>query len=671
MTAATLHTTFALDRLTQLAEHLSSTQFHSLLAPVFGDDLPATCYQRLHDALRNGTVRNPSHRIAPELPSKACYDNLTRCIHLHPQLIADARQAPQMSCELATVLLHEFGHHLDNLLRHDYAPLREQGTTLAEDAALEEGARFAHLFSSAAHSQPGLHWVARLVEGQRSLSFEVEGQALQVYLSQHQGEQAQRIEAATGSREGFSAGRGDKNRPELSWGHESIEEDLKLAGFNAQQRHAIYFGNWLRDYSQLLDPKLVRAIDAPKDFPAKLSREVLTQLVDLLALRAFPKLQETPQGRSEYTVTPQMLGVYRPSEHIDNPFNPSPAASDPRRIDPDFEAPVGKDDALLQVDAKTSMKRYISTSVEFMCERLGVAMAEGPTAKGLREFGAALHVLEDYFAHSNYAELALRQQGHDTVLTWTAQADCTHGWPVVTGMFGGSDVIASLAEPMAKVLFPVSAGFKEITPGQRADEELALLILLRDHPDPKWQEYLKTSLEVRDTLADIPGFNGVRLVSWILGSPLRGVADLTKLGYQAILNLAGNTVDDIQTLTQGNPMLTGSTHPTHSQLAKDHDVHPLHTLATLMARVAVREVGFALYKYWEGGRLRDPVKVARAFFTHPNDSDWQHELVRKWASEHPDNIRQASDASVFEKLQIPHTPTVDKSVWERLAGLFD
>ncbi len=218
---------------------------------------------------------------------------------------------------------------------------------------------------------------------------------------------------------------------------------------------------------------------------------------------------------------------------------------------------------------------------------------------------------------------------------------------------------------MAKVLFPVSAGFKEITPGQRADEELALLILLRDHPDPKWQEYLKTSLEVRDTLADIPGFNGVRLVSWILGSPLRGVADLTKLGYQAILNLAGNTVDDIQTLTQGNPMLTGSTHPTHSQLAKDHDVHPLHTLATLMARVAVREVGFALYKYWEGGRLRDPVKVARAFFTHPNDSDWQHELVRKWASEHPDNIRQASDASVFEKLQIPHTPTVD------LAGLFD
>ncbi len=142
---------------------------------------------------------------------------------------------------------------------------------------------------------------------------------MQVYLSQHQGEQAQRIEAATGSREGFSAGRGDKNRPELSWGHESIEEDLKLAGFNAQQRHAIYFGNWLRDYSQLLDPKLVRAIDAPKDFPAKLSREVLTQLVDLLALRAFPKLQETPQGRSEYTVTPQMLGVYRPSEHIDNP----------------------------------------------------------------------------------------------------------------------------------------------------------------------------------------------------------------------------------------------------------------------------------------------------------------------------------------------------------------
>ncbi|MGC7840416.1 HET-C-related protein [Pseudomonas wayambapalatensis] len=672
MIPLSLHTRFALDRLTEISRPLSAQAFREMLIPVFGDDLPDSCYQQLQDALRDGTLSNPVHQVSQKVAGKACYDNATRIIHLHPEVIAGALLQPQAACELATILLHEFGHHLDNLLRQDFAKGLDDGlASVAEDAELEEGARFAYLIGSMESGPSGDLLIAQLTEAGRTITLRADDQAMRMFIRQSQDEHAQRANTNEGSTEGFSAGKGDKKNPEMSWGHESIEEDLKYAGFNEQQRKAIYFGNWLRDYSQLLDPKLVRAEDAPKEFPRKLSRKVLTQLVDLLALKAFPSLQSTPQERAHYVITPQMLGVYRPTEHIDNPYNPSSSVTDPRTIDADFEPPVAQDDPRLQVDPDTSMKRHIFSSVDYMCGRLREAMAAGPTPEGMREFGAALHVLEDYFAHSNYAELSLHKQGHDTVLTWTAQADCKHGWPIVTGMFAGSDVIASLAGPMAKVLFAPSGDFENITPGQRSDTELALLILLQDHPDPQWQEHLNSALEIRDTLADLPGFNVARRVSWITGSPLRLATDLPKIGYRAILNLIGNSVDDIQTYRMGNPMLTGSTNPTHSQLAKDHDVHPLHTLATLMARVAVRDVGFAMYKYWQGGRLRDPVKVARSYFTHPNDSEWQDELVSKWASEHPKEIQKSSNPAVFEELHHHHeAPAVDESAWERLKGLF-
>lgn len=666
-----LTTTFALDQLTESAASLSPQAFHSLLAPVFGDDLPEACYQCLHDALREGTLANPVHQIGTQAHGRASYDNATRIIHLHPDVIEAARQQPGGACELATILLHEFGHHLDCLLRQEYAPRLTTGRTqVAQDAWLEEGARFAYLFCEIEPRKPGKLTVAHLHSGDADIHLQVDRQALRHYIRLSQGQEAQHSESRYASHEGFSAGQGNEARESESWGHGSIEEDLKYAGFDEKQRKAIYFGNWLRDYSQLLDPKLVRAADAPKDFPAKLSREVLTQLVDLLALRAFPSLQSTPQERSHYVVTPQMLGVYRPSEHIDNPFNPRPPSVDPRTIDEAFEAPIAEDDALLQVDPDTSMKRYIFTSVDYMSNCLRDAMAAGPTPKDMRQFGAALHVLEDYFAHSNYAELSLRKQKHDRVLPWTAKVDCRHEWPVVTGMFAGSDVIASLAEPMANLLFKPSGSFENITPGQRANSELALLILLQDHPDPKWQQYLQTSLEVRDTLADLPGFNGMRLVSWIISSPIRGAQDLLKLGYQTLLNLIGNSVDDLQTLRLGNPELIGSTNPTHSQLAKDHDVHPLHTLAALMARVAVREVGKAMYHHWEGKRLLDPVKIARSYFTHPFDSEWQDELVSHWASEHREKIEQAGNDSIFATLHGHANHEVDTSVWDRVRGLF-
>ncbi|WP_241092388.1 Het-C domain-containing protein, partial [Pseudomonas viridiflava] len=117
----------------------------------------------------------------------------------------------------------------------------------------------------------------------------------------------------------FEAGEGDEHRHT----HGSIEAVLETAGFRKDEIRAIYYGNWLRDHSQLVDPKLVRAPDMPKSFPDLLSREALTGIVDVLAVKAFTDLMKI--DRSRFIVTPQRLGVYRAAEHIDNPRAINPA----------------------------------------------------------------------------------------------------------------------------------------------------------------------------------------------------------------------------------------------------------------------------------------------------------------------------------------------------------
>lgn len=153
-------------------------------------------------------------------------------------------------------------------------------------------------------------------------------------------------------------------------------------------------------------------------------------------------------------MTKEMLGVYRPSEHIDNPTNLDEAAVDPRTIDEDFEALVRPGDAQTQVNPHTSKKHHIDYAESYMRHKLFEAATLGKTPDGMRCFGEALHVLEDYFAHSNFVELSLIKQGH-AVLPWTTpNGEYRHALPVVTGLFSSLDVIASVVEPWARYCSP-------------------------------------------------------------------------------------------------------------------------------------------------------------------------------------------------------------------------
>ena len=202
-----------------------------------------------------------------------------------------------------------------------------------------------------------------------------------------------------------------------------------------------YFGNWLRDYSQAVDVGSLKGVNAA----------TIRILVWVLSFLAFGYATE------EFEVTEERLGVYRPEEHIDNPLGYADG-DDARKYDPRLRGPV--DPRELEIDPETGMKNYIanerggwatsagylrfsfSRSIHFGRLYLhgghGVAGKEADLCEALRCLGQSLHCMEDFSAHSNYCELALRELGYSQVFAHcgtNAQINLRghRVFPIVTG----------------------------------------------------------------------------------------------------------------------------------------------------------------------------------------------------------------------------------------------
>jgi hypothetical protein len=187
-------------------------------------------------------------------------------------------------------------------------------------------------------------------------------------------------------------------------GHGGIEEPaLEAAGFTKEEAKLTYYGNWLRDFSQLL----------PADQPE--AGQAIFELIRILATGEF--------GRAP---TDAEIGRYLPSEHVDNPAGGTSAenpdaphheemvrtlshSTDPLAAGQgawfDKEKSLA---ATLQARAHASgLPVYIERAKEHAREKIAEAVAKGRTEAGMRALGNALHQVEDYFAHSNFAEVAL------------------------------------------------------------------------------------------------------------------------------------------------------------------------------------------------------------------------------------------------------------------------
>ena len=113
--------------------------------------------------------------------------------------------------------------------------------------------------------------------------------------------------------------------------------------FNKMMVSRVYFGNWLRDYSQAIDVGTVKSVSA----------EAIRLLLCVLGFLTFG------YGSGEFEVTAKRLGCYRPEDHIDNPKDYA-ENQDARQYDRRLRGPV--DERLeLSIDPHTGLKTYIAS----------------------------------------------------------------------------------------------------------------------------------------------------------------------------------------------------------------------------------------------------------------------------------------------------------------------
>ncbi|RDB30692.1 hypothetical protein Hypma_005902 [Hypsizygus marmoreus] len=218
--------------------------------------------------------------------------------------------------------------------------------------------------------------------------------------------------------------------------------------FNGLDIKRVYFGNWLRDYSQAIDI-------------ATLQKMPLQTILNLLMVLGF---LAHGYATHEFEVTPERVGVYLPVEHIDNPRGYGNGA-DPRQVHPGLRPPI--DPRELEIDPRTGMKNFIANEqghwdtskglVRRLLERC-IHLGRQHRSQGRKEdeyeayrlLGTLLHTLEDFTAHTNWCELALVSMGHRDVFLHVGdqvRIQAPNGkWvaPIVTGTFGSSDFTHSL-----------------------------------------------------------------------------------------------------------------------------------------------------------------------------------------------------------------------------------
>ncbi|KAE8422099.1 heterokaryon incompatibility protein Het-C-domain-containing protein [Aspergillus pseudocaelatus] len=238
-----------------------------------------------------------------------------------------------------------------------------------------------------------------------------------------------------------------------NWRHGDIEDMLKTVAFikghkwTSTMIKRVYFGNWLRDYSQAMDVGTLKSVQA----------DTIRILVWILSFMTFG------YATAEFEVTSDRLGTYRPEEHIDNPKDYADN-QDARQYDSRLRGPVRQIE--LDIDPDTGMKNYIanergdwSTSSGYIKYSLARSIHYGrlysrngneeDLCEALRCLGQGLHTLEDFAAHTNYCELALREMGFRNVFPHTGKrtemkVQGHRVYPLVTGTFGMVDFFHSM-----------------------------------------------------------------------------------------------------------------------------------------------------------------------------------------------------------------------------------
>lgn len=837
----TLESTFALEQLFTFAKKDSMAMFCFWMAGIFGNDIPLEAYEELYKAASDKKQSiNPKITVIKELDGiGASYytgENKKYFNHIlvSQGFIDNALKNNGYHKLLMLALVEEFGHHLDYLLRFEYSS--QEG-----DAEGDEGAKYSSNINTKykrffidPFEQKEQHYATATIKGaEKKLIWDFAD--LHDQLKDFVDNRTEYDDHYFAGFEFFGAGMGDSLH---GWGHRHIEEEALgklpiLGGDKNPKRVQVYFGNWLRDFSQFIDPMIIRPMantldkltkeykemhveskgqknfledlqaikndllyknnvegaeektftfptDITFDFksfeaqvkwessclsPVKMSRGAVTTLVEMLGMKEFGELKKDaendgkPQNYMKYLedfrkqfepITPELLGVYKPQEHIDNPaalryellnetfkengLGPAPENFN-HKLDPDFvKDPVDKQ---WEDNAVFGTKNYIRGNDSepfpsaFSCFIDFINKSNPNTTRGRINFGAAMHILEDYYAHSNFTEIAVMKVYDPEVFPWFELPNCELGTlknhkaaadknshatsilkkekfkfrtlnnpdllpesvknylkqntdktpahyyyelgnkeyyqnkgfyyshaacPIVqTGSFGPLDTIASIAPKINNKLFSLEIEEQEdLKPGERTFNDALIYELLKDISQAQASDTQQKNAKYKGTddgvYAEV--FNKyLKFRDFMLTEPVKtvaklfnafGIFDYVTQYLKVIRNIrnhfialyAINLIDDYQTyldneltLMEQGTWKVGKYGPTHTQLAKDNGLQPLHHLAVDLATEAVKEFGNLFVQ----GKIREMKELAdQKYFVHPMYTDWMDERVISW-----------------------------------------
>jgi outer membrane protein OmpA-like peptidoglycan-associated protein len=660
-----IESTLPVDQLKGLADKRGEDFFALWMGVQFGTDIPDEKYRRLHKDLLQDQLLMPPIVVVPDDvldDHLGAFNKSAKRIEVAESLVIKvAEEKDNVSAWLILlILVEEFGHFLDDHLRDGVG-----------DADGDEGARFGHSLLNLEWNRNTEFEYGKLTRAvsQEEFPLKVDWKEAKELVDKLMGEREQANDEQTDDREFFGAGRLNHSLDPHSWGHQAIEEAVvKKRRGEATLAKEIYFGNWLRDFSQVLTPLTLQWA----------SPQALTQMIHVLAHSEFGL-------KSKFDVTQAKLGQYQFQEHIDHPFgNP------------------GTQPSWSEFDMPTLTPKYLgngSTSVNFpnagqyIREQLALAKSKGNTDEGRRHLGQGLHTLEDYYAHSNFCELVLINLGNTKVSPWTT-GRINGIAPIVTGSFTTVDTAASIilgiAEKVGKAKeckvfeedpsFMMKAAFilvGEIIKGadslskkradlQRlwdnwADQTMELIHfamergLLSDHPLAKFGQ--KTVLKVY-------AYVHCQITTHIAKFTSAIIAAIADALFEKILEhevhfdgTLGSAIHDLGTeLGHAQLAVTGSgVYPSHTQLAKDHDDHPLHDLAAQMAIHSVGATFDAMIANWNGvAGAPDPGAVATSFLVHPfrltsgTPTGTLIDIASDWAKANSAKVKQAATPTWIE-----------------------
>jgi hypothetical protein len=605
VTTARLDSRFALTQFEGVAKLFTRDEFHAWMLVVFGADIPEGALDEVRRQLLSSAFPNCNIALVQGGVDghDAAYDRAEKLVLIDEPLALKAEK----DNEAAEKLVEEYGHFVDDHIRTDM-------TNIAGDAELDEGAVFGFAVVNFKNDIQTKMEIAQHTHDGVTVPIIIQYEKLKVATKAFFSEQEKIDDARTERFEFFGAGPGghrSSQQPESSLGHESIEFVLESAGFTKDpdpvksELKRVYFGNWLRDFSQVIDPKLVRKKGSPASTDG-FERSSLTKMLDILSREHF-------NNDPIFEVTETRCLVYRPEHHIDNPKGLEDATAKDSAFREKFDPREGL------IDPALGLKIYIRsdaspqrTARNFITEELDGALSAGRTTEGFRRLGAALHVVEDYYSHSNFVELALIELGHPNVFPWagtrinSTDPIINGKFPIVTGMFGGSDTLVSVLDITGEHL----QNAKPCEAGARSTGMKIALILLQDKGQSEFARKLEFVVsKFEQVKKDFPQLAtlGCRLAEeifrWlkaIIGSLIVQSMDLIAVAQKDFEN---------------DPT---STNPTHSMLAKDHDNHPLHVMAANMAQIATKDVAQAMNDNWlNKPNPRDPRSVALSYLVHP------------------------------------------------------